>query len=60
MVEYSFAVKNYINCRVVWTDEIFEMIAVEDKVINPKIAWEMVGVYRAPNENMRVIENKQS
>ena len=48
--------KNYIDCRVLWTDEIFEMIAVEVKGRNPKFAWEMVGVYRAPNEDMRVIE----
>jgi len=32
------------------------MIAVEVKGRNPKFAWEMVGVYRAPNEDMRVIE----
>jgi len=32
------------------------MIAVEVKGMNPKIAWEVVGVYRAPNEDMRVIE----
>jgi len=32
------------------------MIAVEVKGINPKFAWEAVGVYRAPNEDMRVIE----
>ena len=48
--------KNYIDCRVLWTDEVFEMIAVEVKGINPKLAWEVIGVYRAPNEGMRVIE----
>ena len=32
------------------------MIAVEVKSRNPKFAWEVVGVYRAPNEDMRVIE----
>ena len=32
------------------------MIAVEVKGRNPKFAWEVVGVYRAPNEDMRVIE----
>jgi hypothetical protein len=37
---------------VLWTDEVFEMIAVEVKGGNPKFAW----VYRAPNEDMRVIE----
>ena len=48
--------KNYIDCRVLWTDEVFEMIAVEVKDGNPKFSWEVVGVYRAPNEDMRVIE----
>ena len=27
-----------------------------NKGINPKFAWEVVGVYRAPNKDMRVIE----
>jgi len=45
-------IKNYIICRVLWTDEVFEMIAVEVKDRNPKFAWEVVGVYRAPNEDM--------
>jgi len=48
--------KNYIDCRVLWTDEVFEMISVEVKGGNPKFSWEVVGVYRAPNEDMRVIE----
>jgi len=38
-------VKNYIDCRVLWTDEVFEMIAVEVKGGNPKFSWEVVGVY---------------
>jgi len=41
---------------VLWTDEVFEMIAVEVKGRNPIFAWEVVGVYRAPNDEMRVIE----
>jgi hypothetical protein len=53
---WSIRVKNYIGCRVLWTDEVFEMIAVEVKGRNPKFALEVVGVYRAPNEIMRVIE----
>jgi len=32
------------------------MIAMEVKGRHPKFAWEVVGVYRAPNEDMRVIE----
>jgi hypothetical protein len=37
--------------------EDFEMIAVEVKGRDPKFSWEVVGIYRAPNEAMRVIEN---
>jgi len=50
-------VKNYINCRVLWTYEVFfEMIAIEVKGRHSKFAWNVVGIYRAPNEVMRVIE----
>jgi len=31
-------VKNYVDCRVLWTDEVFEMIAVEVKGRKPKFA----------------------
>jgi len=34
----------------------FEMIAVEVKCRDPKFTWKIVGIYRAPNEDMRVIE----
>jgi hypothetical protein len=37
-------------------DEEFEMIAVEVKGRDPKIKWEIVGIYRAPNEDMRSLE----
>jgi hypothetical protein len=49
-------VKNYIHCRELSTDEKFEIIAVEVKSRDPKFAWEIVGTYRASNEDMRVIE----
>jgi len=32
------------------------MLAVEVKGRNPKYNWEVVGMYRAPNEDMRAIE----
>ena len=32
------------------------MIAVEIKSRNQKLTWEIVGMYRAPNEDMRVLE----
>jgi hypothetical protein len=37
-------------------DEDFEMIAVEVKGRDPKFTWEIVSIYRAPKEDMRVIE----
>jgi hypothetical protein len=49
-------VKNFIDCRELWTDEDFKIIAVEVKGRDPKFTWEIVGIYRAPNEDMRVIE----
>ena len=49
-------VKNYIDCRELWVDEDFEMIAIEIKGINPSAAWEIIGIYRAPNEDMRILE----
>jgi hypothetical protein len=49
-------VKNYINCRELWTDKDFEVIAVEVKGRDPKFTWDIVETYRAPNEDMRVTE----
>jgi hypothetical protein len=49
-------VKNYIDCRELCSDEDFEMLAVEVKGRNPKFTWKVVGIYRAPNEDMRAIE----
>jgi len=52
-------VKNYIDFRVLCTDVVFEMIAVEVKGRNPKFSLEVVAVYRAPNEDKRITENQQ-
>jgi len=32
------------------------MTAVEIKGRNPKYTWEVVGIYRAPNDDMRFLE----
>ena len=32
------------------------MIAVEVKGMDPKYMWEIIGIYRAPNEGMLAIE----
>jgi hypothetical protein len=37
-------------------DEDFEMIAAEEKGRDPKFTWEILGIYRAPNKDMRVIK----
>jgi hypothetical protein len=37
-------------------DDDFEIIAVEVKGSNSKNTWEMVGIYRTPYEDVRVIE----
>jgi hypothetical protein len=49
-------VKSYIDCREMWSDKDFEMLAVEVKSRNTKFVWEIVGIYRAPNEGMRALE----
>jgi hypothetical protein len=47
---------HHIVCTKLWTDEEFEMLAVEIKSRNQKLTWEIVGMYRAPNEYMRDLE----
>jgi hypothetical protein len=49
-------VNNYVDCRELWSDEDFEMLAFLVKSRNPKFSWEVVGIYRAPNEDMRAVE----
>ena len=34
--------KNYIDCRMLWIDEVFEIMAVEVKDGNSKFVWEVV------------------
>ena len=53
---WSICVKNYIDCRELWTDEDFEIIAVEVKDRNSKFTWEILGTYRAPNLDMQIRE----
>jgi hypothetical protein len=49
-------VKDFIPCAKLWVDKDFEMIAVEVKGRDPKFTWEVLGIYTAPEEVMRVIE----
>jgi hypothetical protein len=32
-------VKNYVDCRELWADEDFELMAIGMKVRNPKSTW---------------------
>jgi len=49
-------VKNSIASTELWVDEDYEMIAVGVKGKDPKYMWEIIGIYRAPNEGMLAIE----
>jgi len=50
-------VKNYIDCRELWINVNFELLAIEVKGRNPKYNREVVGMHRAPNEDMSAIES---
>jgi len=49
-------VKNYIDCRELWAGEDFEITAIEVKGRDPKFTWEVIGIYKVPNEDIRVME----
>ena len=49
-------IKNHISCKELWTDEDFEIIAVEINSRNHKYTWEILGLYRAPNDDTRILE----
>ena len=49
-------VTNYINCRELWVDENFEMTAIGVKGREPKFTCEIVGIYRAPKNDIQVME----
>ena len=45
-------VKNYIASSEVCLDVDFEMIAFEVKGVDGKYTWEIIGINRAPNDDM--------
>jgi len=49
-------VKNIIASKELWVDEVFEMITVEVKGMDPKYMWVIIGIYRAPNEDTLAID----
>jgi hypothetical protein len=48
-------VRNYNACTELQVDEDFAIIAVAVKGMDPKYAWQIIGTYRAPCEDTRVI-----
>jgi hypothetical protein len=50
-------VRNSIACTELWADEDYEMTAVEVKGLDPKHTREIIGIYRAPNEDMSATES---
>jgi hypothetical protein len=49
-------VKNYIDCRELRADEGFEMIAIQVKGRDPNFTWEILGIYRTPDDDMRIMK----
>ena len=49
-------VENISASTELWVDDDFEMIAVEVKGMDSKYAWHIIGIYRAPNDDMLVLE----
>jgi hypothetical protein len=47
--------KNYIICAELWVYGVLEMTEEEVKGRDPKITWEILGIYRAPNEDMQLL-----
>jgi hypothetical protein len=45
--------KNFIASKELWVDD-FEMIAVEVKGMDRKYTWEIIRIYRTPNEDILV------
>ena len=53
-------VKNIIASTELRVDDDFEMIAVEVKGMDLKYVWEIIGIYRGPNEDILVIERLEA
>ena len=48
--------KNIIACSEICSDVDFEKIAFEVKGVVANCTWEIIRIYRAPNEDMLAIE----
>jgi len=49
-------VTNYVDCRELWVDEDFEMTAIAVKGRDPTFTWEIVGINRATNDDIQIME----
>ena len=56
VVVFLSVFKDIIASTELRVDDDFEIIAVEVKGMDPKYTREIIGIYRAPNENMLAIE----
>jgi hypothetical protein len=52
----SICVKNNIACSRLCVDGDFEIIAAEVKGNDPKCTWEIIGIYRAPIEDIWLLK----
>ena len=50
-------VKINFACSELWVDDDFEILAIEVKGSDPTYTWEIIDTYRAPTENIRIIES---
>jgi uncharacterized protein YijF (DUF1287 family) len=55
-----FCVKNISASTELCIDVNFEMIGVEVKEIDLNFKWQIIGIYRAPHENMLAIERSST
>jgi hypothetical protein len=48
----SIYVGNNITCSQLWVNNDFKMLSFEIKYSDPKHAWKIVGIFKAPNEDI--------
>ena len=53
---FFICIKNSITATELWVDNDYEILAVEVIGKDPKYKREIIGIYRAPNEDKREIE----
>ena len=51
--------KNNIVSSELWSDDEFDIIAVEVKRSDRKCTWELVGIYRSPNEDLGCVHTNR-